>query len=259
MDASPKRTRHSRWTRRVWNAALMIIAMGAATTTVAQSPHEPFDGLLTEHVRDGWVDYPAVSKDPRLASYLEVLANRSYVDLPRDEQLAHLINAYNAFAIKGILDGSSPSSFFGRVGYFKIDEYTLGGREISLYDLEHDLLIPLNEPRAHFAINCASASCPVLRSGVYSPRQLDRQLDEGARRFVNDPTRNRFDREARIANLSRIFDWYEDDFLAHADSLLAYVARYVDDPSVAAELASGDWTVEFLDYDWTLNGIAPDS
>ena len=84
---------------------------------------------------------------------------------------------------------------------------------------------------------------------------LDRSLDEAARAFVNDPARNGFDARTRVAHLSAIFDWYEEDFLAEADSLLAWVARYVDDPELASGLARGDaWTVRYLDYDWTLNG-----
>ncbi|MDX1432241.1 MAG: DUF547 domain-containing protein, partial [Gammaproteobacteria bacterium] len=192
-------------------------------------------------------------------AYLEWLARAPYATLPRAEKLAHLVNAYNAFAIEGILEGSSPSSFFGRIGYFKTDEYTLGGSPVTLHELEHEIIIPLDEPRVHFAINCASASCPVLRSGAYVADRLHLQLDEAARRFVNDQTRNRFDRETRTAYLSRIFDWYEDDFLRHADSVLAYVARYVDDSALASELAAGGWEIEFLDYDWGLNGIPPES
>lgn len=247
-----------RW--RAWAASLVVVLVAPVVAPAAQdSPQEPLNGLLGEHVRDGRVDYPAIARDPRFPAYIGLLARRDYAELPRNERLAHLINAYNALAIKGILDGSSPSSFFGRIGYFRTQGHTLAGRKISLYELEHDLLIPLDEPRVHFAINCASTSCPALRSGAYFADRLDAQLDEAARRFVNDETNNRFDRRSRTAFLSRIFDWYASDFLGHADSLPAYLARYVDDPDLARELSAGGWRIEFLDYDWSLNGIAPAS
>ena len=110
-----------------------------------------------------------------------------------------------------------------------------------------------------FAINCASVSCPALRSEAYVATDLDRQLEDSTRRFINDPSRNRFDRKNKIAYLSRIFDWFEDDFSRHSDAVLDYVARYVDDAELAGELNNRDYTIEYLEYDWNLNGISPES
>ncbi len=110
----------------------------------------------------------------------------------------------------------------------------------------------------HFAIVCASASCPKLQPWVYQHDKLDHQLDHAARAFINDPTRNRFDRKQKVARLSMIFEWFEEDFAQANGSVLAYVARYVDDPELARELAHHKYTVEFLEYDWSLNGIPPE-
>jgi len=133
----------------------------------------------------------------------------------------------------------------------------VGGESINLYDLEKKLLIPVfNEPRIHFAIVCASQSCPKLRSQAFTADGLDAQLEENARAFVNDPARNRFDRENRTAYLSKIFDWFEPDFRRHAESLLNYVRRYLSDPELASDLATQPYRIEFLDYDWHLNGVA---
>ena len=88
-------------------------------------------------------------------------------------------------------------------------------------------------------------------------QQFDEQLEERTRAFVNDPTRNRFDAEKRVARLSRIFEWYEEDFGASDDGVLAFVARYVDDPEVAAGLREGGWKLGHLSYDWSLNGPRP--
>ena len=176
-----------------------------------------------------------------------------------EEQLAFWINTYNALAIKGIIDGGSPSSFFGRIGYFKTTTYEAGGKTISLYDLERDVIIPLGEPRIHFAIVCASFSCPMLRSEAYTAEHLDEQLELNARRFINDPTRNRFDRGSKVAHLSKIFDWFPEDFEKHSGTVLGYVANYVDDPELAKELRDGGYKIKYLKYDWSLNGVAPET
>jgi hypothetical protein len=119
------------------------------------------------------------------------------------------------------------------------------------------LIEQFHEPLMHFAIVCASTSCPKLQPWAYQPDQLDRQLDQAARTFINDPTRNRFDRKEKVAALSMIFHWFEKDFADAAGSALAYIARYVDDPELAKELAQPGYRIEYLEYDWSLNGIPP--
>jgi len=219
--------------------------------------HQAFDKVLQAHVKSGVVDYPAMAKDARFAAYLGQLDRVDPNALPdRRHKLAFWINAYNAFAIKGILDGESPLTRFGQWRYFIGKQHRVGGESINLYDLEKKLLIPdFREPRIHFAIVCASQSCPGLRSQAFTADRLDAQLEENARSFVNDPTKNRFDREMRTARLSKIFEWFEPDFRHHAEALLNYVRRYISDPELAADLATQPWRIEFLDYDWHLNGV----
>ncbi|HEX9742852.1 MAG TPA: DUF547 domain-containing protein [Nitrospiraceae bacterium] len=220
--------------------------------------HQAFDEVLQAHVQDGVVNYPAVATNARFAAYLDQLNRVDPDALPgRRHKLAFWINAYNAFAIKGILDGYSPLTTLGQWRYFIGKQYRVGGAVINLYDLEKKLLIPdFREPRIHFAIVCASQSCPKLRSQAFTADRLDGQLEENARAFVNDPTKNRFDRENHTAYLSKIFEWFEPDFRTHAESLLNFVRRYVNDPELAADLATQPYRVEFLDYDWHLNGVA---
>jgi hypothetical protein len=224
----------------------------------ADFSHQSFEDLLHAHVRDGLVDYPAIASDSRLDTYLQQLDRLDPSALPsRDHRLAFWINAYNAFAIKGILNGESPRRLWGRYRYFIGRQYRIGGEGINLYDLERRVLIPdFHEPRIHFAIVCASRSCPKLQR-VFSPERLDAQLDEAARTFINDASRNRFDREGKVAELSMIFKWFARDFKAAGGSLLAYVRQYVADPELARELANGRYTVSFLEYDWSLNGRPP--
>jgi hypothetical protein len=215
----------------------------------------PFDALLRANVNAGQVHYPGFQEAPGFKRYLSALAQPApFTD--RAAELAYYINAYNALAIAGILDGLSPSTILGRARFFKLKEWSLAGRSVTLYDLEHKLLRPLNEPRIHFAIICASKSCPFLRSEVYGAAKLDAQLDDQARAFVNDRFRNRFDKATKTAQLSEIFKWYDEDFRA-AGSVQKYLARYVADPEVARELAADGYQVEWIAYDWSLNGTPP--
>lgn len=225
----------------------------------AEFSYARFEQVLAAHVKDGVVDYPAIQTDGRFTAYLAQLERVAPDTFPtRHERLAFWINAYNAFAIKGILDYYSPVSYVGRYRYFIGRDYRVGGATINLYDLERQVIIKqFQEPLIHFAIVCASASCPKLQAWAYQPNQLDRQLDGAARAFINDPTRNQFDRKQRVASVSKIFDWFEEDFVASAGSILAFVARYVDDPTLAKELTQPGYRVEFLEYDWSLNGISP--
>ncbi|HVF65692.1 MAG TPA: DUF547 domain-containing protein [Casimicrobiaceae bacterium] len=227
-----------------------------AFTAAAQLPDPaPFDTLLRANVNAGQVNYPGFQDAAELKTYLASLAKP--VDLKtRPEQLAYNINAYNAYAIQGILDGLSPSTFFGRLRYFKNTQWPLAGRRIALHDIEHEVLRPLGDPRIHFAIICASKSCPFLRSEAYTAAKLDAQLDEQARQFINDPSRNRFDKATKTAQLSEIFKWFEDDFKGPG-SLQKYLAKYANDADVAKILASDGFKVDWIPYDWSLNGTPP--
>lgn len=248
---------------------LLVILAGCSSTPGTFQPadpiapdqvsHQAWDQIVQAHVRDGQVDYPAIQADGTLDDYVRELNRIDPTRLPRrQDQLAFWINAYNAFAIKGILDHYSPMTLWGRYRYFIGRDYQVGGTTINLYDLERHVLIEqFHEPLMHFAIVCASTSCPKLQSWAYLPDQLDHQLDHAAREFINDPTRNRFDRKQKVASLSMIFQWFEKDFSAATGSVLAYVARYVDDSELARELAQPGYRIEFLEYDWSLNGIPP--
>jgi hypothetical protein len=247
--------------------SLAVVLAGCSTVPTSYTPihpippeefsHKVFHEVVQAHVHDGSVDYPAIQSDDRLPIYLTQLDRVDPTAFTmRNEQLAFWINAYNAFAIKGILDGYSPTSYFGRYRYFIGRDYRVGGKAINLYDLERNLLIPqFHEPRIHFAIVCASSSCPKLQTWTYEPDQLERQLDRVAREFINDPTRNRFDRVKKVASLSMIFKWFDEDFTSAAGSVLSYVIRYVDDPELLQDLMRSEYRIEYLDYDWSLNGM----
>jgi hypothetical protein len=245
----------------------ILILAGCSTVPTSFSPtnpipavdfsHQTLDELLRVNVQDGAVDYPGIETDGRLYPYMASLDRVDPNAFASDDKLAFWVNSYNAFAIKGILDRYSPTTLWGRYRYFIAREYRVGGEAINLYDLERRILIPFHEPRIHFAIVCASLSCPKLQPWAYRGDRLEEQLDQVTRAFVNDPSRNRFDREQKIAYLSKIFDWFSGDFEAHAGSLQKYIQRYVDDPDLTRELEVERYTVRFLEYDWSLNGTPP--
>ena len=224
----------------------------------ARFSHQPFDASLRAHVTEGQVNYPDFAADIRFATYLGQLERINPDEFKaRADKLAFWINTYNALAIQGILEGDSPFTATGKYRYFIKRTFTVGGGALNLWGLEHKLLIPLGEPRVHFAIVCASWSCPKLQSYVYTPDALDSQLDAAARQFINDPQRNRFDRAQKVAHLSMIFKWYEDEFVRAAGSVQRYIARYVNDPVLAHELEANAYAIGYLPYDWSLNGTAP--
>jgi hypothetical protein len=226
--------------------------------TVPRIDYDDWDALLSAHVREGLVDYPAFARAPEFDEFLRKLRkSRFTAETTGDQRLAFWMNGYNAAAIAAILDGHSPAGRWGRYRFFRRIRRPLGGEAITLWDLENKRIRSAGDPRIHFAIVCASASCPRLASEAFVPERLDEQLEGLTRAFVNDPTRNRFDVEGRVAHLSQIFEWYAEDFATSYGSTAAFVARYVDEPRVSAGLREGGWELRSLPWDWSLNGTPP--
>lgn len=235
---------------------MLLLCLLGLSATAALPNIDNLDAVLLRNVRNGFVDYDGIRADPAFGSFVTGLANASSADLDeRNTRLAFLINAYNALAIRGILDGYSPASMLGRYTFFKRREYELLGETTTLEDLEHGQLLPLGEPRVHFAIVCASLSCPRLANRPYAPAELDAQLEAATRAFANDGTRNRYDVNRKVAFLSGIFDRYRADFIEAAGSTQKFLARYVSDPAASELLARDGFDIRFVDYDWDLNGV----
>jgi len=233
-----------------------ITLINPGNVVQAQLPdYDALDEILARNVRNGFVDYDGIAAEPRLDEFIEQLGSARPTDLISTEaKLAFYINAYNVLAIQGILDGQSPSSWWGRRNFFKQQKFNVLGKQISLETLEHDYIIALGEQRTHFALVCASMSCPRLSSQAYRPESLNLQLHEATRRFINDPARNRFDADRKIAFLSNIFDRYADDFTAAGGSLQRYLARFVTDAFTEDALRQNEFEIRFVKYDWSLNG-----
>ncbi len=243
---------------------VLLLSVGLASNSFAQmyvasdALHKPFTEVLRANVSNGQVNYAGIKSNPRFGEYLHALKQaRPDTFTTKAERLVFWINAYNAMAIKGIVDGHSPDSFWGRLTYFKTTDYEIAGRSINLYDLEHEILMPFHDPRIHFAIVCASRSCPKLRSEAYLAATLEQQLNDNAVDFINDPDKNVFDDTGKRAYLSKIFDWFAKDFKQHSGSVQKYVATFINEPALKQALSQEKYRVKYLAYDWHLNGTPP--
>ena len=234
---------------------LVCFAGLSAAAHAALPDYRVFDDLLLNHVDNGFVDYDGIAADGRLDVFLQQLGETTADDLSDDAaRKAFFINAYNAVAIHGVLNGQSAESQRGRRRFFEKMEVRVLGEARSMEDIEHRELRPMGDPRIHFAIVCASLSCPRLSSRAYIPERLDEQLDASAERFINDPSRNRFDTTQGIAFLSPIFDWFAEDFADRPDGVQRYIAGFVRDADAGRELRSGKFEIRYENYDWRLNG-----
>jgi hypothetical protein len=265
--------------------ALLAAPLGAALAQFDHS-HAAWTALLEKHVvlidggKASQVRYAELAKDrARLKAYLAGLSKVTAAEFrgwSKPQQMAFLINAYNAFTIEKILTRYPDirsiwdfgSIIFGNP--FKDRFFALLGKEGSLDRIEHETLRVkgvYDEPRIHFALNCASIGCPMLREEAYVAERLDAQLEEQARRFLADRSRNRFNVERRALEVSKVFDWYREDWerayrgftgdVPPIQSREAYFARYAkllaDSPGDQKLIEDGKAPIGFLDYDWSLN------
>lgn len=228
-----------------------------ARTLTAAEALDAYDGLLRNHVSAaGDVDYAAIAAEPAaLNAYVLSLSETGPADkAPAPERLAHLINAYNAFTLKLIVDaaggGDLPASIMDLEGGKPWDavDWNLGGRTVSLNQIEHELIRPVfDEPRIHWALVCAAYSCPPLRSEAYRPDRLEAQLASQEGYVLNFDHPRYATRDGGAVKVTPLFDWYGEDFVIGDAGAKAYAAERL---GVEAREIDG-----FLDYDWKLNDI----
>ena len=251
--------------------ALLAAALFASPAHAFDHRHAAWDALLKRHVvvleegKASRVRYAALAQErAALEGYLKALSavpEAEFERWTRAQQMAFLVNAYNAFTVEKILrrypDLRSIWDFGKLFGNpFKDRFFTLLGRPASLDDLEHGMLRKrYRDPRVHYALNCASLGCPMLREEAYVHERLERQLEEQAARFLSDRSRNRF--AAGRLEVSRIFDWYREDFEPRGAYFARYANALADDPAARKLIAEGAAPVTFLEYDWTLNDAGP--
>ncbi len=240
-------------------AIIMIVGVWAAGAGVhaAGVDHALFASLLSRHVKDGVVDYKGFKDDEAiLDQYLDVLAAVDPEPLSTDDQFAFYVNAYNAWTIKLILSRYPDIRSIKELGSlfsspWKKTIARIDGGLLSLDQIEHDILRKrFKDPRVHFAVNCASKSCPPLQGEPFAGSQLNDQLNRAAKAFINAPRFNRLD--GNILWVSEIFDWFPEDF---GGDVIGYFIKFADVPMRDQLVKNkGRIKVKYLDYDWSLNG-----
>ncbi len=230
-----------------------------------QVDHSTWDRLLKKYVdQDGMVNYAVwkASETDRAAlkQYLAALSQAdSEAKTTKEGKLAFWINAYNALTVHGILEVYPTSSIRNHtakvLGYNLWKDLLLpvGDKKYSLDAIEHQVLRKLGEPRLHFAIVCASIGCPRLRNEAYTPAKLEAQLADNTRDFLGRPKNLQVDMANRRVQVSSILDWFGKDFAPTPQKALAGLADYMPDEATKRLVASGDFSVSYLDYDWSLN------
>jgi len=229
----------------------------AQTPDSARFDHSVFDALLIEHVDgDGWVDYAALRSDePKLDRYLQSLERVDFDKLGRNEKLALLINAYNAFTLRLILDHFPIDSIkdIPEARRWDAKRWNVGGNTWTLNQIEHEQIRPkFVEPRVHFALVCAAVGCPILRNEAYQADRINEQLEDQSRYVHTHDLWFAFDAPKGLVRLTRLYLWYGGDFEQVAGSVLNFAARYSAELTRVIDGGTKP-QIEWLDYDWKLN------
>jgi hypothetical protein len=259
-----------------WLWLLVGLLFASVHAYAFDNTHAPWTELLKKNVtlleggKASRINYAAIAQDrAKLKAYLDSLTQvtpTEYNGWKKEDQLAFLINAYNAFTVEKILTRypnlKSIRDFGTVIGNpWKDKFFTLLGREQSLDGIEHETIRKpgaFDEPRIHFAVNCASIGCPMLREEAYVGEKLEQQLEQQTTRFLSDRSRNRV--EGENLEVSKIFDWYKKDFTSGYKGvksveqfLSKYAALLSDMPENQARVRDAKARVRFIDYDWALN------
>ncbi|MBZ0257764.1 DUF547 domain-containing protein [bacterium] len=264
-------------------ALLLRVAVHAIETSEAYFDYTDYAAALSTYVSDdGLVNYKKLKASPeKLDSFLDAvgaLDKNTYLTWPDEEKIAFLINAYNAYTLKVVINHYPiQSSFLSRLrfpsssirhidGVWDKLKWNVMGSKIPLDSIEHGILRKqFNEPRIHFAVNCASMGCSVLLNGPYLGARLDKQLDAQAKRFVESERNFRFDPKTGSVQLSMIMKWYAKDFVQFAEQsdafdylndkqrgVLNFLSPYLSQET-QVQLKRKKISISFIDYDWSLN------
>lgn len=205
--------------------------------------------VLAPFIRDGRVDYDAVAAGPDVEGMLTAIADRDVSQATSADQLAFYLNAYNLITMSQVLDRlrgdpqwPGPLSVTDKVRFFVFERHRVAGQKLSLLALENSVIRRrFREPRIHFALNCASSSCPHLPGLLFEAQTLERDLEQLTQAFINSPEVS-YDASTNALSVSPLFKWYRRDF---QPSVQAFISRYRGTP--------GDASLLFRAYDWSLN------
>lgn len=239
--------------------AILILCLAFPFQTLSAGQkvdNQIFTRLLQQYVNDGNVDYEGFKKDEKILNqYLDILSRTDIEKLSKKGKFAFYVNAYNAFTIKLILTRYPDIESIKDIGGLFSSPWDmkfipLKNKKVTLDYIEHEVLRPtFKDARVHFAVNCASKSCPPLRNEAYEEDRLDDQLNEQTRQFINGE--NNYSLKGNSIYISKIFKWFKKDF---NNTPLAFVMQYAQEPlKEKLEALGSNVSVRYLDYDWSLN------
>lgn len=251
---------------------LVILCLAAVSVPAQQINYSEYDRLTRKYINaQGLVDYKGLKSElPAMKTFIDqisAVSPESHSQLFPDggEQLRFWMTAYNAWVMYiAASEYPSKGALWNFVGLFRNRDIKLGGRDSSLEELEHKIIrARYKEPRIHFYINCAAISCPPLWQGAIAPGKTWDVLDKSAKRFINDPRNVKFDPATKKLQLSKIFDWFKDDFLTYLKDkkgiaqphISQYILMYLDGPTRAAleKTPVGEISVSYFSYNKSLN------
>ena len=256
---------------------LLMLAAAFGPARAFDHEHREWSRLLQRHVvwnavgTASQVDYAGFQANHNsLDGYMDTLSAVTATEFSgwtREQRLAFLINAYNAFTVKLVLTRFPDLQSIKDLGTFfsspwKKRFFVLLDARRSLDDIEHGMIREpgaYDDPRIHFAVNCASIGCPALRDEPFLADRLDEQLEDGVMRFLSDRSRNRYNSNTETLEVSAIFKWYGEDFEPAFGSVRGFLARYgellADTESDRDRIRRRQTKLRFLEYDWELNGL----
>ncbi|MHC6646224.1 DUF1223 domain-containing protein [Alteromonas sp. HB246098] len=220
---------------------------------------QDWEYVLANYVdEEGRTNFKALSEDiAPLENVVSFIGFASPTATPElftspEEVMSYHINSYNALAMYGVVEKGIPdgfTSFFSRAAFFKFRDVVIGGKVTNLYDYENDVIRPLNEPRAHFALNCMVKDCPRLPKTPFYPEQLNETLEQLTYEFFSKKKHFYLDDKRKRAYVSEILDFYTEDFVASgkARDLPQYINKYIEQP------IPSNYKLRFIDYDWRIN------
>ncbi|MEP1486954.1 MAG: DUF547 domain-containing protein [Algibacter sp.] len=206
------------------------------------------DAFFKEHVADGKVAYSKIHANPEsLNEVLKLAESISVIKSDAKNYQAFWINAYNLSVIKGIIDNYPTNSPLDNGGFFDKTTYSLGGKQITLNDIEHKLLrAQFNDPRFHFVLVCGALGCPPLINKAYLPNTLDSQLEKQTKIAINGSFL-RVDTKKKRVKASQIMEWYKDDFTMNKTSEIDFINKY------RTEKLESKFKLSYFPYDWKVN------
>jgi hypothetical protein len=223
----------------------------ARSATQRGFDHSKFNALLASAVANGRVDYPKFKNNANFNAYLSSLETAKVVSLSADEQLAFWINAYNALVIKNVLDNPGMRRPIDVAGFFDTRRFKVTGKMLTLNDIETSIRKQFKEPLIHFGLVCAARSCPPLQPAAYTAANVRAQLAHNASAYLASQY-NRYDASNRALALSKIFDWYRDDFGGDA-GVRTFVKKYGTEGMKQGLAANPNARITYLEYDWNIN------